>query len=67
MQNKISNIILLTYFYAHPSATSNNFSCNDVNGILGKENHEFKDHPLNRHLGRAQIAEGVSKQTSDPL
>ena len=59
MQNKFSNILLLTYFYAHPSATSNKFSCNDVNRILGKGNHEFKNHPLNRHLGRARIAEGV--------
>ena len=27
----------------------------------------FRRHPLNKHLGRARIAEGVSKQKSHPL
>ena len=27
----------------------------------------YRRHPLNRHLGRARIARGVSKQNSHPL
>ena len=68
MHNKFSNFFSFASFCTHLCEISNNFTCNDENMLLGKMKPRiYRGHPLNRHLGRARIARGVSKQNSHPL
>ena len=68
MHNKFSNYLCSHLFGAHLCAVLINFNCNDENRDLRQmKTRNFRHHPLNRHLGRAGIAEGASKQKSHPL
>ena len=63
IHNKLSNFLCFASFSAHLCAISNNFKCNDENRILGKMKPRiYRRHPLNRHMGRAILVGGVSKQ-----
>ena len=63
MHSMFSNFLCFAFICAHLCAISNNLNCNDENRI----SRIYRRHSLNRHLGRARIAGGVSKQNSHPL
>ena len=68
MHNKFSNFLCFASFLCSSLCSANQFQLQwreqDVRQMKPRN---FRCHPLNRHLERVRIAEGVSKQKSHPL
>ena len=65
MHNVFTNVLYFASLFAHLSSILNNFIFNDENWILGEiKPRIYRRQTLNMHLGKATIAEGVSKQNS---
>ena len=63
-----SNLLCFASLLAHFSSILNNFNCNGENWILGEMKPRiYRRHPINMHLGRATIVEGISKQNAQPF
>ena len=66
--NKFSNFLCFASFLCSSLCNADQFQlqCRE-HDLRQMKPRNFRRHPLNRHLGRARIAVGVSKQKSHPL
>ena len=68
MHNKFSNFLYFASFLCSSLCNADQFQLQCLEQDLRQmKPQNFRRNPLNRHLGRARIAEGVSKQKSHPL
>ena len=68
MHNKFSNFLRLASFLCSSLRSAEQFQLQwRKQDLRQMKPLNFRRHPLNRHLGRARMAEGVSKQKSHPL
>ena len=68
MHNKFSNFLCFASFLCSYLCSADQFQLQRREQDLRQmKQRNFRRHPLNRHLERARIAEGVSKQKSHPL
>ena len=67
MHNKFSSFLCFASFLCSSSCSADQFQLQRREQDLRQmKPRNFRRHPLNRHLGRARIAEGASKQKSHP-